>query len=161
MEMNMANFLENVKLNVRKKGWTMQHFEVDLLGVSNNYFNTVEKRNGLEKIAFGRVMQICSLLDVELDKMFEKPKCIPTPNEIVFLKLLDKRWKWIVKDNKQRIWIYESKPYYNDDTNTWSSFGGGNVYKIDGIFALRYNFLIPGSPKPTEIQEVLDCYGGK
>lgn len=78
-----------------------------------------------------------------------------TDDEIVILKVINKKYKWIVKDKCGSLYIYEEKPWKG--SSIWDN-GYGNYVECH-IFDHLFQFIKWEDEKPYSIDELLKQNG--
>lgn len=73
-----------------------------------------------------------------------------TQDEYIILKNIDNVYQWIARDKNNRIWLYEEKPFKDDDE--WSAMESSYF----DVFNHLFKFVKFEDEEPYNIQELLD-----
>lgn len=73
-----------------------------------------------------------------------------THDEYIILKNIDEQYQWIARDKNNRIWLYEEKPFKDDDE--WIAMESSYFDAFNHLF----KFINFEDEEPINIQELLD-----
>lgn len=79
-----------------------------------------------------------------------KEKIKLTKAEYCILKNIDPKYQWIARDKNNRIWLYEEKPFKDDDE--WSAMESSYF----DVFNHLFKFIKWEDEEPHNIQELLN-----
>ncbi len=112
--------------------------------------NLCEEQYSKNKCA-GRICRECK---EEWLKQERIEKITLSEAEKVILENLDKRYKWIARDNGGSLCVYESKPF-KTDMYIWNNMT--NVYKSLSVFKHLFQFVKWEDKEPHNIKELLEA----